>query len=330
MRRDTFMSRRLLSWGIILMAFSVLMSACSSGSNKEANTATATEQATATKVVKDYFGEVTVPEKPKNVLVLSSIYAEYLIEMGVPPQMVIFVPEVEPDYRAPYFEKNGIQMIEAEQYQYNYEQLLSLSPDLIVGIGIGMEPGTYEELSKIAPTVAINADSEMKTAMPLLASIFDKTETSKQVLAAFDVKAKQAREQIQQAIGDKTVLILRVESERYRVMGPKAANSSAFFYQTLGLHSPEAIKDSTDWFSPISLEALPDMNPDYIFVEDRILKDHDNTESMKKLKENKVWASLTAVKNDHVFPLKTSDFVHGVGPVGSVLLMNNVVEKLVK
>jgi len=60
------------------------------------------------------------------------------------------------------------------------------------------------------------------------------------------------------------------------------------------------------------------------------LKDHDNTESMKKLKENKVWASLTAVKNDHVFPLKTSDFVHGVGPVGSVLLMNNVVEKLVK
>lgn len=322
------MSRRFLSFGIIVMILTLVLSACSSGSDKEGSTVAANDQNAATKVVKDYFGEVTIPKQPKNILVLSSIYAEYLIEIGVPPQMVIFVPEVEPAYRAPYFEKNGVQMVESEQYQYNYEKLLDLSPDLILGIGEGMEPGTYEELSKIAPTVALNSNSEMNTAMPELAEIFDKTENSQKVLADFDAKAKQAKEKIQQAIGDKTVLVLRVESNRYRVMGPKAGNSSIFFYQTLGLHSPEAIKDSTDWFSPVSLEALPDMDPDYIFVEDRILKDHDNTESMKKLKENKIWANLKAVQNDHVFPLKTSDFVQGVGPVGSVLLMNNVVEKL--
>ncbi len=323
------MRHRSLDMGILLIILSLSIAACSSSSNKQASSVEGSVQDTGTRVIQDYFGEVTIPQHPQNVLVLSSIYAEYLIEIGVPPQMVTFVPEVEPAYREPYFEKNHVQMIGTEQYQYNYEQLLSLAPDLIIGIGVGMEPKTYEELSKIAPTVALNADSEMATAMPKLAALFDKQQTSTEVLAAFDAKAKQARETIQQAIGNKTVLILRVESQRYRVMGPKAANSSTFFYRTLGLHSPEAIKDSTTWFSPISLEALPEMNPDYIFVEDRVLKDHDNSESLKKLKENKVWAGLTAVKNDHVFSLKTSDFVHGVGPVGSVLLMNDVVQKLV-
>jgi iron complex transport system substrate-binding protein len=169
----------------------------------------------------------------------------------------------------------------------------------------------------------------MKQAMPKLATLFDKTEESAKVLAEFDEKAKQAQQKIAQAIGDKTVLVLRVEHNRYRFMGPKGGSSSVFFYDTLGLNSPEVIKDSTDWFSQFSLEFLPEMNPDYIFLEGRTLKGYDTKESMDNLKESKVWASLNAVKDNHVFPLKTSDFVTGVGPIGSAKLLDYVVGKLV-
>lgn len=65
-------------------------------------------------------------------------------------------------------------MIESEQYQQNYEQLLSLSPDLIVTQGEGIDTKVYEEMSKTAPTVALNAGPGMHDAMPKLAELFDK------------------------------------------------------------------------------------------------------------------------------------------------------------
>lgn len=326
-----------------MLVVCMMLAACSNGTAKEnaaAEIAGATtegaasptdeaEDANGTKVVQDQFGEVTIPAHPQNLIVFDSIYAEYLIEMGVTPQMVLLTPEVEAEYRPAYFKEHGVQVIEVEQYQYNYEQLLALSPDMILTAGEGMEQGVYDELSKIAPTVALDANSEMKRAMPKLAVLFDKNEESAKILAEFDEKASQAKEKIAAALGDKTVLVLRVEHNRYRFMGPKGGSSSVFFYDILDLNSPEAIKDSTDWFSQFSLEFLPEMNPDYIFLEDRTLVGYDTKKSMEDLKASQVWSNLEAVKNDHVFPLKTSQFVSGVGPIGSVKLMDYVVEKLV-
>ncbi|WP_440111456.1 ABC transporter substrate-binding protein [Paenibacillus sp. QZ-Y1] len=222
------MSRRFTRLNVMLLVLSLVLAAFSSGSEKEADAISEDTGTNATKVVRDLFGDVTIPVKPQNMLVMDSIYAEYLIEMGVKPQMVAFVPEIEPEYRAPYFEEHTVQMVQSEQYQYNYEQLLALSPDMIVTMGAGMEQSVYDELSKIAPTVALDANAEMDEAMPKLAAIFDKQAESAQALAEFNEKAKQAREQIAQAIGNKTVLVLRVEHNRYRFMGPKGGSSSVF------------------------------------------------------------------------------------------------------
>ncbi len=287
------------------MAVSLVLGACSSASNA-ANTGAekaANEGTTAnvSKTVHDTFGDVVIPAEPKNLLVTNSSYAEYLIEMGIVPQMVLMTFEVEPEYRAPYFEKHGVKMIESDQYQYNYEQLLALSPDLILTQGGGMEKTVYDELSKIAPTVALNTNSEMEAAMPLMAELFDKTAESAKVLAENEEKVEQAKTKIAQAIGDKTVLVLRVESTRYRYLGSKAGDSSKFFYQTLGLHIPEIFKDSEDWFTPFSLEILPDIKPDYIFLEERALKGYDASQSLKDLENNPLWQNMDAVKNGHVF-----------------------------
>ncbi|MCK6075208.1 ABC transporter substrate-binding protein [Paenibacillus silvae] len=337
------MKVRIKGLGILLLFAGLLLAACSGGATEETDaggTAVAGTEVTTgaeeavnvadeTKVVHDQFGEVTIPAHPKNLVVLNSIYAEYLIEMGITPQIVLYTPEVEAEYRPAYFKEHGVQIIEIEQYQMNYEQLLALSPDMLLTAGEGMEQSVYDELSKIAPTVALDSNSEMTRAMPKLAAIFDKSEKAASILTEFDEKAKQAREKIAAALGNKTVLVLRVEHDRYRFMGPKGGNSSIFFYNTLGLNSPEAIKDSTVWFNPFSLEFLPEMSPDYIFLEDRTLKGYDTKQSMENLKQSKLWKNLEAVKNDHVFPLKTSEFTSGVGPIGSVKLMDYVVEKLV-
>ncbi|WP_052350669.1 ABC transporter substrate-binding protein [Paenibacillus gorillae] len=283
-----------------------------------------------TRVVKDMFGEVTIPVKPKNLLVSSSNYAEYLIEMGVAPQYALVVPEIEPDYRKPYMEKNGVELITTQQYDFNFEKLLSLSPDLIIVPGQGMEKNVYDELSKIAPTVALDANSGMHVAMSKLAELFDKKAESDKVLAEFDKKAAEAKEKIHQAIGDKTVLVLRVEPRRYRYLGPKSEDDvSKFFYETLGLKSPDLIKDSTEWFTPLSLELLPEINPDYVFLEKRSMENYDSSDSLKELEDSSLWKHLAAVKNNGVFPLRTNDFIQAKGPIGTSMLIDYIVEKLV-
>ncbi|WP_338554280.1 ABC transporter substrate-binding protein [Paenibacillus sp. KS-LC4] len=328
------MSKRLMKGlGVVLLALSFMLAACSNSTNTKEEAAVEAQESDAiketTKVVQDMFGEVTIPAESKNMLVTSSIYAEYLIEMGITPQMVVVVPEIEPAYRASYFEEHGVKMIEGVQYQYNYEQLLSLAPDLIIARGAGMEQKEYDELSKVAPTVSIDSNSEMEDAMPKLAELFNKKAETEKILKEFDEKAQKAKQKMEQALGNKTVLVLRVEHNRYRYLGAQAGDSSRFFYQTLGLNIPDILKDSKDWFTPFSLEMLPDINPDYVFLEQRILKDYDTADSMKNLENSSLWNNLNAVKNNHVFPLNTNDFVQGTGPIGSGLLMDYIVERLV-
>jgi len=338
------MSKRLfLLIGIALLA--IVLVACSKSDKQkgealtEVNTSSGTDtkveepagnEESQTRVVNDIFGEVTIPTHPKNILVTSSSYAEVLIGLDVDLQISIVVPEIEPDYRAPYLEEHGVQLISQKQYEFNLEQLLSYSPDLIIASGEGMETKAYEELSKIAPTVALKSGVGVQESTKALAELFNKEAEAEKSLAAIVQQASDAKDKIHAAIGDKTVLVLRVEPTRYRYLGPKADDDvSRFFYQDLGLNSPEIIKDSDVWFTQFSVEILPDIDPDYIFLETRAMVDLDSSQSLVDLEENPLWKNLKAVKNNNVFPLRTNDYIQAKGPIGTSLLIDYIVEKLV-
>jgi iron complex transport system substrate-binding protein len=93
----------------------------------------------ATRVVKDAFGEVIIPAKPERMLVLTSAYAENLIEIGVIPHMVTLVEEIEPEYRPKMFNENKVKMIQVQQYEENFELLLEAAPDLIIAQGAAID-----------------------------------------------------------------------------------------------------------------------------------------------------------------------------------------------
>jgi iron complex transport system substrate-binding protein len=284
-----------------------------------------------TRAYTDLFGEVTVPTQPKKLLVTNTRYAEYLISLGVNPQVILYVPLIEPEYRADFFTSHGAELIEYPQYEHNFELLLTLEADMIVAPGVGMEESVYEQLSKIAPTVAINAGPSMDESMPLLAELFGKEAEYEAVMAAFNAEVEEAKKVLIEAVGeDRTVLVLRVEPKQYRFLGQHAAaGSSQLLYQQLGLKIPDKLADAEAWFTALSLEILPEIDPDYIFVERRIVEGADSTESWNQLMESNVWKSLKAVQAGSVFPLLTNDFVQGEGPVGYTYLIDYIVSSIV-
>ncbi|MEC1178654.1 ABC transporter substrate-binding protein [Metasolibacillus meyeri] len=307
------------------------LTACNNKSAEDnQNTQSPEENTSTTKTVEGVFGDVTIPTNPQNMLVFNSNYAEYLLSIGVVPQKVLVVEEIEPDYRPKLFNENHVEMINTPQYEKNLEQILSLAPDLIVVQGNVMDSQQYEELSKIAPTLAVNASASLEEALPELGKIFEKEKEAEATLTAYQNKVAEAKQKLQQTLSDKTVMVLRVEPKQYRFMGANGNGpGSDVIYQQLGLQIPELLADAENWFNPLSVEVLPDIKADYIFIEKRVLENYSSDQLMAELESNPLWQSMEAVQNGMVFPLETKDFVVGQGPIGSALLIDYIVEKLV-
>ncbi|HBJ00867.1 MAG TPA: ABC transporter substrate-binding protein, partial [Lysinibacillus sp.] len=120
------------------------------------------------------------------------------------------------------------------------------------------------------PTVAVEADVAIDEYVPVLGELFNKEKEAELALQKFREKIEDTKEKLHQAIGDEKILVLRVEQNQYRVLGTeKGSPGSDMLYTQLGLSIPTKLKDNHDWFTPISLEVLPEIDADHIFVEQR-------------------------------------------------------------
>lgn len=317
---------------ILFMLVALTLVACSS-TNKESGNETQDQEEQSeptTSVVKDAYGDVTIPTEPKNMLVLSSNYAENLIEIGVTPQMVTVVEEIEPEYRFKLFNDNNVKIIPTVQYEDNLEVILEAAPDVIIAQGAAIDAKKYEALSKIAPTVAVEAGVAIDEYVPVLGELFKKEKEATLALEKYREKIEETKEKLHDAIGDEKILVLRVEQNQYRVLGTeKGSPGSDMLYTQLGLNIPTMLKDNNEWFTPISLEVLPDIDADHIFVEQRQMQNYSSEQSMKDLENSPMWQAMDAVKIGNVYPLKTADYVVGEGLIGSPLFLDYLVEKLV-
>ena len=317
---------------ILFMLVALTLVACSS-TNKESGNETKDQEEKSeptTRVVKDAYGDVTIPAEPKNMLVLSSNYAENLIEIDVTPQMVTVVEEIEPEYRFKLFKDNNVKIIPTVQYEDNLEVILEAAPDVIIAQGAAIDAKKYEALSKIAPTVAVEAGVAIDEYVPVLGELFKKEKEATLALEKYREKIEETKEKLHDAIGDEKILVLRVEQNQYRVLGTeKGSPGSDMLYTQLGLNIPTMLKDNNEWFTPISLEVLPDIDADHIFVEQRQMQNYSSEQSMKDLENSPMWQAMDAVKIGNVYPLKTADYVVGEGLIGSPLFLDYLVEKLV-
>ncbi|WP_107837946.1 ABC transporter substrate-binding protein [Metasolibacillus meyeri] len=315
---------------ILLMFVALTLVACSSTDKESDNAVEEKSEQPTTRVVKDAYGDITIPTEPKNMLVLRSNYAENLIVIGVIPQMVTVVEEIEPAYRLKLFKDNNVKIIPTQQYEDNLEVILQAAPDVIIAEGAAIEAKKYEALSKIAPTVAVEAGVAIHEFVPVLGELFSKEKEAELALEKFNEKIADTKEKLHNAIGDEKILVLRVEQSQYRVLGTeKGSPGSDMLYTQLGLNIPTMLQDNTDWFTPISLEVLPEIDADHIFVEQRQMQNYSSEQSMKDLEDSPMWHAMGAVKAGNVYPLKTADYVVGEGLIGSPLFLDYLVEKLV-
>ncbi len=252
--------------------------------------------APATRVIETIHGEIEVPAEPKRIVV--DAYLPTLLLLGEKP-----VGATERDLGNVHIQ-DLIEGIESTGESAT-EKILELSPDLI--ISANSEPEIYEQLSKIAPTVIIPYETyrSVHEEVEGFGAMLGKEEEATKWLASFDEKIGELRIRMNAVMAEgETVSIFGAFGKGFYLYGDGIYRGGLAIYKELKLTPPERIKteliDTGETFKEVSMEVLKDYAGDYIFL--------DESKGGTLDKDDKVWSSLEAVKQDRVFYLDAKRF----------------------
>lgn len=290
----------------VLFVLLLVVAACSTNDTKKDESK---EQKAATKTITTINGDIEIPTNVERLVV--EAYLPTALLLGVKP-----IGATEQDLLNVHI-KDQIEGIE-NTGESSPEKILALKPDLI--ITANPDTKAYEKLSKIAPTVVLpyetyrNVDDEVNA----LAEILGKDKEGDEWLADFHQTVKANRERLEGVMEpNETIALLGAYKDDYYVYGDGIYRGGQAMYQQLQLKPSESIQknmiDKDITFQQIAYEVLPEYAGDYIFL------DESYSDGMNK--DDELWQSLPAVKNDNVFYLDEAVF----WPFDPIAVKNQVV-----
>ncbi|MNI11042.1 putative siderophore-binding lipoprotein YfiY precursor [compost metagenome] len=342
------MFRKSCTTTALIFAILLVFTACSSSKeagksqNNAASSPTAIAAAEAskpqTRTVKHALGTTEIPTKPQRIASIN--LEDMLLSLEVPIVLGTGLSET-------YYLADKLKEKKAEYAIWgdtiNYEAVLASKPDLIV-TSKAIKPVDYEQLSKIAPTIAFERD-DWQTSITDVGKALGIEDKVSKVLADYEAKLKKGQEEISKVV-DKgaTVAFIRLIGKEFRVYFPtytadnkvlRTYTSAA--YQDTGL-APDPLLAQLQKEKPnsqnasVSLEKLPELTADYIFVtlggasvtEEELKTD---VASFNEIAQTKVWQSLKAVKNGHVFRVNARHWISN-GPIAEGLKIEDTVRAL--
>lgn len=319
---------------IMTVFLAVILAACGSNNaatsdnntaaagNTEATTAPNTESKELT--IKHELGEITIKSNPQKVVVFDFGTLDTLDKLGVE---VTGVPQSNvPSYLSKYSDAKYENV--GGLKEPDFEKINSLSPDLI--IISGRQQDSYDEFSKIAPTLYVAVDNanymeSFTKNVKTLGQIFGKEAEVEAELATITDSVKALNEKAK-ADGKKSLIILANEG---KISAYGSGSRFGIIHDVFGFaQADDKIEVSTHGQS-VSYEYIADKNPDYLFVVDRdaaVKSDGSKSGSAKDAVENDLVKNTNAFKNGKIIYLDPNYWYLSGGGLISVSEMLKEVE----
>ena len=319
---------------IMTVFLAVILAACGSNNaatsdnntaaagNTEATTAPTTESKELT--IKHELGEITIKTNPQKVVVFDFGTLDTLDKLGVE---VTGVPQSNvPSYLSKYSDAKYENV--GGLKEPDFEKINSLSPDLI--IISGRQQDSYDEFSKIAPTLYVAVDNanymeSFTKNVKTLGQIFGKEAEVEAELATITDSVKALNEKAK-ADGKKALIILANEG---KISAYGSGSRFGIIHDVFGFaQADDKIEVSTHGQS-VSYEYVADKNPDYLFVVDRdaaVKSDGSKSGSAKDAVENDLVKNTNAFKNGKIIYLDPNYWYLSGGGLISVSEMLKEVE----
>jgi iron complex transport system substrate-binding protein len=294
----------------------------SAGNSVAAPAGNTAEQATRT--VRYLDKEYTVPAKVERIVITGSLEAmEDAVVLGVQPVGGITVGGKFPDM---FKEITGSTVSIGEKTQPNFETILQLKPDVILGTS-KFKPEVTEKLVKIAPTFPYShISTNWEANLRLLAELTGKQDLAEQTLQKYKADVEAAKAQLGEKLKDKKVVVIRYRQGNINIY-PANVYFNDTLYKDLGLPVPEPIKAAKAQ-ETISLERFSEMNPDYLFVQFSQDENKENPKALEEVQANPIWQSINAVKNNRVYVNVVDPLAQGGTAWSKINFLKAAVEKL--
>lgn len=299
-------------WGIIsiIALLTVIVTGCGSNNTTNQSTSTPADQTAAsteqsaptaeepTERTIEYLGETyTVPANVERIVITGSIEAhEDALVLDVHPVGAVSFSGQFPERFASILDQ--AQSI-GEKTEPNFETILSLKPDVILGTTKFPEE-VVEQLKKIAPTILVShIATDWEANIQMLGELTGKTAQAEEAIANYKTKIESAKSTLTDKLQDKEVVALRVRSGKL-FMYPSTVFYNSFLYGDLGLKIPETIT-AVKAQEALSIEQLAAMNPDYLILQSATDENADNQNALQELLDNPIIQQITAAKEDHIY-----------------------------
>lgn len=282
------------------------IAACSSSQSTDTS-GTSAAQAASTITVEDNYGAVEIAVPVNKVVALDNRSFQILDQWGVDlvAAPIGLIPDTIPNY------KNNTNIVDLGSHREpDLEALTAAAPDLIInGQRFSQH---YEDIKKLNPNTPMvdfepredkNLDEELKRQVTALGEIFGKQEEAKKINDDFDAALNRAKKAYN---GSDKVMAVNVSSGEIGYIGPGVGRTFGPVFDMLELTPALEVKDSSSNHEgdDISVEAIAQSNPDWIFVLDRDAAVAEKGETVVPAKEiisdSAPLKNTKALKEDHV------------------------------
>lgn len=266
--------------------------------------------------VKHKFGTTKMPENHKRIVVIRM--EDPMLALGIPMVAAANSPNY---YLHDSLAEAGLMNISVndESKTINLEQVQAAKPDLIV-MRDSFSQSVYDNLSKIAPTVAFDLRKEEVATFALALALHQEARGDQRMAQFYDT-AKAYRIGIHKQIGDSTVAFLRIMNKEVRLYPYSTNDINRFMYELLNLQAPSMVlagdNNGTNTHA-ISLERLPDLKADYLLVSVGYgpTSKEGTKLALKKyedLQKDALWSMIPAVKHNQVIQVDSRVWnAHGI------------------
>lgn len=266
----------------IIATFVLMLTACSSPGNETNQPGTNQPENEPAEVltveITDIHGTVTVPVNPKNVVALDNRTFETLSDWGIE---LAAVPKPVMPGDSPYVSDESVKDI-GSHGEPNLEIIAAADPELVI---VGQRfANYYEDIKELVPNAAVidlnfdvstetntpgeNLVNGLKDATYSLGKIFDKNEEAEKLVADFDQAIADAKSAYN---GTDTIMSVVVSGGNIGFSAPHSGRVWGPMYEIFGWVPALEVGNATSDHQgdDISVEAIAQSNPDWIFVLDR-------------------------------------------------------------
>ena len=228
--------------------------------------------------IEDIYGTVTVPVNPRNVVALDNRTFETLADWGIE---LAAVPKAVMPSDSLYVSDDTVQDI-GNHREPNLEIIAAVNPELVI---VGQRFAShYDDIKALVPDAAVinlnfdvseeaaapgdNLVSGLKNSTIALGQIFDKNDEAAQLISDFETVIADAKSAYN---GTDTIISVVVSGGEIGFSAPRSGRVWGPMYEIFGWVSALEVDGATSDHQgdDISVEAIAQSNPDWIFVMDR-------------------------------------------------------------